>query len=265
MKVITPDAGLASYKKIFKEMQDQKQKVVFWQVYQGKRTISETVLVSSNAEAQLMNYLPPDQEFVLSLPVFFYVEDQALIYKAQVEALTQTSLSLKFPLEMKLLDAESEVATFMDYKVKTFWSSTTTSGTERINDYVKVKSMKERSSRDQELLQQEFDYAGLDAEDKLFADKRESPRVRPKADKLVRLVRKGESKLHVMKLFDLSRGGMGFLTFKADDFPKNTEVFVTGFDAFDLDDPLIGTIVAHRPIEGSSEVKIGVKFNDGQE
>lgn len=265
MKVIIPDAGFASYRKILKEMQDQKHKVVIWQVYQDNRTIGETLLMSVNYDEQLLNFLAPDVEFLQSVQIFFYVESQQLIFKCRIHNITATMISVKFPEEMKLLD-ESDGPVLIDYKVKTFWSSPTATSAERINSYVAVKSMKDRSSRDQDFLNQEFDYASLDEEDAKFADKRESPRVRPKADKLVRLVRKGESKLHVMKLFDLSRGGMGFLTFKPDDFPKQSEVYITGFDAFDLDDPLIGTVVAHRAVgELNSEFKIGVKFNEGQE
>lgn len=266
MKVITPEAGLASYRKIFKEMQDRKQKVVFWQLYQGKRTICETLLVSFDTETQQLSFLPPSEEFLQSVDVFFYVEDQQLIFKSRVARETGSTFSVKLPSEIKLLDEDSEGPVFINYKVKTFWSSPTTRSADRISDFVKVKSMNERSSRDQDFLKQEFDYARLDEEDKLYADKRESPRVRPKADKLVKIVKKGESKMHVMKLFDLSRGGMGFLTFKPDDFPKQSEIFITGFDAFELDDPLIGTIVAHRAVdETNTEFKIGVKFNEGQE
>lgn len=266
MKVITADQGLASFRKIFKEMQEHKQKVVFWQVLHGHRTVCETVLISSMVDAQLLSFLPPDQDFILSHPIFFYVEDQQLIFKAQVESQGAKTITVNYPAEIRLLDQDDEAPKFLDYKVKTFMSARINGGTEKINDFVKVKSMKERTSRDQDFLNQEFDHVTLDEEDKIYADKRESPRVRPKADKLVKIVKKGESRVQLMKLFDLSRGGMGFITFNPDQFPKASEVFVVGFDAFELDDPLVGTVMSHRPVDGTNiEFKIGIKFNDGQE
>jgi hypothetical protein len=105
----------------------------------------------------------------------------------------------------------------------------------------------------------------LDEEEKLFADKRESPRMRPKSGKLVKVMKKGESKIIIMKLFDLSQGGMAFLTMNPNDYPKGSEIFVTGFDAFDLDDPLVGTVMSHRNVdELNLEFKIGIKFHEGQ-
>jgi hypothetical protein len=44
------------------------------------------------------------------------------------------------------------------------------------------------------------------------------------------------------------------------------EVFVMGFDAFDLDDPLVGIIMSQRAVDETNvEFKIGIKFSEGQE
>jgi hypothetical protein len=176
-------------------------------------------------------------------------------------------VAVSFPNEIRTLDDSEESITFRKNHLKTNWvTKAATSSVDRYSDHVRVKSMKERSSRDQDFLNSKFDPVNLDEEDKLYADKRESPRVRPKGEKLVKVVRKGETQLHIMKLFDLSRGGMGFLTFTPDHFPKGSEIYVTGFDAFELDDPLIGTVMAHRAVDDTNvEYKIGVKFNEGQE
>jgi hypothetical protein len=265
MKVIHLDEAISSFQKIFKEVHGLKQKVVFWQVFQGHRTICESLLISYNHESRLLNLLPGDSEIILSHPLFFYLEDQQVIFKSTVESRNATNIVVKWPPEIHLLDEKDEIPA-MKNRVQTFWSSKSTAGTERINDLVRVKSMKERSSRDQDFLQGEFDHKTLDEEDKIFADKRESPRVRPKADKLVKLVRKGDAKINIMKLFDLSRGGMGFLTHNPDQFQKGMEVFVTGFDAFDLDDPLVGIIMSQRAVDESNvEFKIGIRFSEGQE
>lgn len=266
MKVITLNEGISSFQKIFKEVHGLKQKVVIWQVFQGHRTICESLLISYNHEERLLHLLPADSEIILSHPLYFYLEGQQAIFKTTVESRNASAIIVKWPLEIHLMDEEENIKIKKSSHVQTFWSSKSSGGTERINDLVRVKSMKERSSRDQDFLQGEFDHKTLDEEDKIYAEKRESPRVRPKADKLVKIVRKGDTKINIMKLFDLSRGGMGFLTFNPDQFPKGIEIFVTGFDAFDLDDPLVGTIMSHRAVDESNvEFKIGIKFNEGQE
>lgn len=266
MKVINPDSGYLSYVRILRDVQ-KGQKVVVWQVEEaGKRRVCETLLVSYNVDNKLMHFLPGEVELLPQLPVYFYFESEQVIFKSSIVSMSASDISVLFPAEMRLLDEPDEALNFKKNHVQTMWVSKSTSGAEHINDFVKVKSMSERSSRDQDFLNTEFNPVSLDEEDRLFAEHRESPRVRPKADKLVKVVVKGETRVHVLKLFDLSRGGMGFLTLQPTQFPKGSEVFIMGFDSFDLDDPLVGTVMAHRSIDGSNvEFKIGVKFNDGQE
>ncbi len=266
MKVINPDSGYLSYVRILREVQ-KDHKVVIWQVEEsGKRTICETLLVSFNVDNKTMHFLPAEEPLEFGLPVYFYFESEQVIFKSTILSLSPTDVSVLFPAEMRLLDEPDEALNFKKNHISTTWISKTSSKVEHINDFIKVKSMRERSSRDQDFLNTEFNPVSLDEEDKLYAERRESPRVRPKADKLVKVVVKGETKLNTLKLFDLSRGGMGFLTFQPENFPKGSEVFIIGFDTFDLDDPLVGTVMAHRSVDESNvEFKIGVKFNDGQE
>lgn len=267
MKLLTPEPGFSSYLKIFKEVQSLKQKVVAWQVTPQGRVVCETFLVSYSLETMTLNILPGTEPLNQGLPLYFYLEDEQVIFKSKIESIGSKFITAGFPNEMRILDESEESITFKRNHLSTVWvTKTISSSVDRYNDHVRVKSMSERSSRDQEFLNGEFNPVNLDEEDKIFADKRESPRVRPKADKLVKVLRKGETKILVMKLFDLSRGGMGFLTFTPDQFPKGTEVFITGFDAFELDDPLLGTVMAQRAVDETNvEFKIGVKFNEGQE
>jgi hypothetical protein len=126
--------------------------------------------------------------------------------------------------------------------------------------------MIERSDRDQAFLNQEFeDFLSLEDEEKLFADKRESPRSRPKIDKWVRIRTFDSQELHILKLFDLSRGGIGFITMNPERFPTNSKLMIVGFENHSLDDPLIAEVMSHRPMdELEIEFKIGCKFDDGQ-
>ncbi len=265
MKLITPDSGYLSYEKIFKVVQAQKQRVVIWQIHEsGHRTIYESELISYSADSKILYFQPPKEEIRKALPLYFYLEEQGVIFKSQMEEASTAHLTVGFPNEMRQVEEASKAGLYNSSHVSTKWMAK--SSTERINDVILVKSMKDRTSRDQDFLNEEFGTVTLDQEDKLYADKRESKRVRPKDDKLVKLVRKGETKIHVTKLFDLSRGGMGFLTFTPDDFPKTSQVYVLGFDVHELDDPLVGTVMSQRPVDGSNiEYKIGVKFDEGQE
>jgi c-di-GMP-binding flagellar brake protein YcgR len=130
---------------------------------------------------------------------------------------------------------------------------------------MRVKSMAQRSVRDQELLNLEMGLT-LDEEDKLFAAQRESPRARPKDDKWVKVLRsQGQSPL-VYKLFDLSRGGLGFVSAVESEFTKGSLIYIVGFNDYDLDDPLIGTIMSIRSMDGNlGEFKVGIKFTEGQD
>ncbi len=268
MKVITPDQGYSSFLKIFKEVQGLKHKVVVWQLGEaGRRNVGETLFISYSGDTKTINVLPVTVELNPTLPLYFFIEASEVIFKAKIESMGLKFIAVDFPNEIRTLDDSEESINFRKNHVSTLWvTKTSSSSVDRYSDMVRVKTMKERSSRDQDFLNNEFNPVNLDEEDKIYADKRESPRVRPKGEKLVKVVRKGESKIHIMKLFDLSRGGMGFLTFTPDHFPKGSEVWVTGFDAFELDDPLIGTVMAHRACDDTNvEFKIGVKFNEGQE
>jgi hypothetical protein len=131
---------------------------------------------------------------------------------------------------------------------------------------MRVKSMVERTARDQEFLNSEFDAVSLDEEDKLFAEKREAPRARFKDDKFVKVQTLESNILQILKLFDLSRGGMGFITLEPQLFPKGTKILIVGFEGFNLDDPLIAEVMSQRAVdELQIEFKIGCKFDQGQD
>lgn len=270
MKVINAESGFLVYQKIFKQQVTNQSKLVAWQASpdSGKRVVADCKLHSFHMESQkLQCELQDSVWFNVELPLFFYLEDGQIIFKTQIQEMKDQFISCGLPQEMKLLD-EPEVTMMrgIGVDIPTHWK------TKRIqlgpddlgSSYVRVKSMRERSSRDQDFLNQEFNPT-LDEEDKMFADKRESPRARPKVDKWVKVKVDNNDTIHTLKLFDLSRGGMGFITYDVAEFPKGSEVFVVGFDQFDLDDPLIGKIMSHRPVDDSQlEFKIGIKFNEGQ-
>lgn len=269
MKILQPGPDFESYKKIFQKMLGSKSPLIIWQVFpeNGKRGIHETFLTSFDLNLQTLMLTGVEEFLDPSLPVFCYLEDQSLIFRSQINEIKDDSITLVLPSEIKHLDLadvdELKVKTGLD--LKGMWKSRSRYKSGVSPAFWSAKSMAERSVRDQDFLNLEFNSLSLDEEDILFADKRESPRVRPKKQKLVKVIKKGDPVSNLFELFDLSRGGMSFVTTLPDYFPKGCEIFVMGFDSFDLDDPLIGTVMGHRKIDDSRvDMKIGIKFQDGQ-
>jgi hypothetical protein len=206
-------------------------------------------------------------EIDLTLPFYCFSKEGPFIFKSVIEEFKTNAFSVRIPKEIKLLDEEdvrgiNEMLGLNLLEV---------SEANRFNDEVlsveiKSKLMAERSSRDQDFLNQEFeDFLSIDDEDKIFADKRESPRSRPKIEKWVRVRTFNSPDLHILKLFDLSRGGIGFISMNPAIFPKNSKIMIVGFENHSLDDPLIAEVLSHRPIdELEIEFKIGCKFDEGQ-
>ncbi|MGE3611830.1 MAG: PilZ domain-containing protein [Bacteriovoracaceae bacterium] len=231
--------------KILSELIEAQEELMIWQVSSsGHRAINSVVIQSFQVETGLVHFkLNKNFPINANWPLYFYSEKLKLIFKSD----SLTSSSIRIPTEIKILQ-DSEVVELMK-------------GFE-----VKMKIMTERSVRDQDFLQNEFEMLDLDDEDKMYADKRESPRARAKSNRWVKIRKKNSLKLDLCRIFDLSRGGLGFLTISPTDYPKGMEVFIVGFDEFDLDDPLHGEIVSQRPTDDSeSEFKVGIKFIDGQD
>lgn len=269
MNILQPGPGFETYQKIFQKMLGSKSPLIIWQVFpeNGKRGIHETFLTSFDLNLQTLSLSGVEEFLDPSLPIFCYLEAQSLIFRSEAQDIKDDSISLVFPEDMKRLD-ESDVE---DLKTKTgldlkgMWKSRSRYKSGVSPAFWSAKAMAERSTRDQDFLNLEFDSLSLDEEDKLFADKRESPRVRPKKQKLVKVIKSGDPVSNLYDLFDLSRGGMSFVTTLPDYFPKGSQIFVMGFDNFDLDDPLVGTVMSHRKIDDSRvDVKIGIKFDEGQ-
>ena len=272
MRVIKSETGFLLYLKIFKQLAAYQTKIILWQISpdSGGRQISETHVNSFNLETKKVFFeLSGAGLLRQQLPIYGYIEDGALIFKTFIEDIRDKTLCLKVPDEISLLE-ENEMSE-MDRKIAQGTSDVwkvkrlDTNLDNQAPDILRVKSMAQRSTRDQDLLNQEFGLS-VDEEDKLFADKRESPRARPKIDKYVKILRTlGEAPL-IYKLFDLSRGGMGFLCALEDEFIKGSNVNIVGFNDFDLDDPLVGQVMSIRSLDGASnEFKVGVKFSEGQD
>lgn len=245
--------------------------LVLWQVSPetGERSILNSRLNSYHVESGLMHFeLNSGIKFRSQLPLYCYSKSGQFIFKTDIRDMKANVFSVGFPQEIKILEepdiilvkgvAGEDLA--QAWKTKSF-NLDQSSG----SDVMKVKSMAQRSSKDQEFLNAEFNSVSLDEEDKMFADKRENPRARPKKDKWVKVVPESSEEVQFLKLFDLSQGGIGFVSMDSQLFPKGSKVRVVGFDEFNLDDPLIAQVMSHRAIDDLQiEFKIGCKFDEGQ-
>jgi hypothetical protein len=271
MNIIKLDSGRERFEKIFHKLRSESTLLVTWQVLSdGKRNITESSLLDVQFEENLLQFIfLSEGDLDPSLPIYFYCEDDEVIFKTNIKEIEPTHVGMELPKEIHFLE-EAEVKILKSQpSLSTYWGSRRSGIGKNVDDlgsdFVVVKSMSQRSSRDQDFLNQELNLPTLDEEDKIFADKRETPRARPKVDKWVKIRKAGTRGISLLKLYDLSQGGMSFICIGADDYPKGCEINVTGFDQFDLDDPLVGKVMSSRPIDDAQiEFKIGVKFNDGQ-
>lgn len=260
MKVILPESDIEAYQKIFNDLLEKNCILVLWQLTEyGQRDVYHSQLHSYNKKLELLNFKPNGIKFHPELPVYCYVGYGNLIFKTSIHSIDAYGLTIKVPKELKALE---------DSEAKNIRSEITRDAPAffKGSEYRPVKTMSERTVRDQDFLNLEFDSMSLEEEDKFFANKRSSPRARPKSEKWVKVQVGEDEEVHRLKLYDLSRGGMSFVTQDNDIFARGSAVFVIGFEDFDLDDPLVGKVMSLRPMGEADEFewKVGVKFTDGQ-
>lgn len=271
MKIISAHNDFLAYQKIFRHLKANRSPLIVWQPQPEGRSVLQSHLNSFHQETRLMHLdKSADIQLYPEIPVYCYAESMQLIFKTQIFDLSERYFSLKLPEVLKIIEeVEANRVIVKDIGFSTVWRSKKIVQVDQLvetQDHYKVKSMAQRSNRDKDLLSSEFGIAQLDEEDRLFADKRESPRARPKTDKKVKLKIKDVDQTHIQRLFDLSRGGLGFFTQSETTFAKGQSVIVLGFDNFELDDPILGTVMSVRSIEGEPNLwKVGVKFEEGQD
>jgi hypothetical protein len=270
MRVVRSDLDGAYYENVFKHLKTHATSFVVWQLSPetGKRVIAYSHIQSFSLKKNIIQIeLDSLSALDQSRPLLCYAPDGPIIFKTQIHEFHQRSMELELPAEMKLLEDDelSELKMAIGINISDEWHYRQIDFGSIIyhSDNSNVILPNQRSSRDRDFLQGEMGLT-LDEEDKLFAGTRESPRARPKDDKWVTLTLAEGGEVLRFKLFDLSRGGLSFITFGADLFPKGEKIQVLGFNDYQLDDPLIAEVMSNRPMDGlSEETKVGVKFSEG--
>ena len=117
------------------------------------------------------------------------------------------------------------------------------------------------SKKDSELFEQELSFVTLDEEDKLFADQRAAPRARPPKDKMVCIQFGDKSVGEMYSLFDLSQGGLGFITENPERFEVDQTLNILGFDNNGFETPMVVVVRAIRETDSTgSQFKVGCAF-----
>lgn len=255
MKNINSKDGYLVYQKFFTDMVRRESNIVVWQLsLEGTRLIYDSVMSSFKIEAGVVNFNQTKGEAYKfkSGPIFCYSSEAGVIFKSDSIAASEASLSIKLPQQITFLE-DPDI-----HVIKTGC------GVDLSQAPWRVKRQGEKSQRDSAIFEAQLASISLSEEDKLFADKREAPRARPKIDKHISCQRAGEAETNGnYKLFDLSRGGLGFQVFIEDAYNKGDFVEVTAIDSQQLDAPLIGEVMSVRNLAPEEAgFKVGVKFVD---
>lgn len=273
MRIISSETGFLVFRKLFQQLLSSQSPVVIWQNFAptGEKVRCQSLLNAFHFESKKLYFTPMNGDVAQFSPgpIFLYSEHEQIIFKSSLQNVAE-AICLDMPEELKLLE-DPEVAHIrgaIGLDLQEVWKVKRLN-VDKINqspvpDVMKVKSLSQRSGNDKQILNDEL-FVTIDEEDKLFADKRESPRARPKQQKYV-MVQNETGGTARFPLFDLSQGGMGFVVRDEDLFPKGSMIYVYAIDAKVLDDPLIGKVMSVRSIDESKlEFKVGVKFEEGQE
>jgi hypothetical protein len=270
MRIISSDTGFLVFRKLFQQLLSSQSPVVIWQnaAPTGEKIRCYSALNAFHFESKKLYFSALEGEPSLFSPgtIFIYSEEGQIIFKSNLSEVAQ-AICLDMPEELKLL--EDPEITYIQGSIgldlQKVWKLKRLNVDEtKVSDVMEVKSLNQRSGHDQQILNDEL-FVSVDEEDKLFADKRESPRARPKQQKYVTLQNE-QGETGRFPLFDLSQGGMGFVVTSESSFARGNVVYVYGIDAKVLDDPLIGKVMSVRSMnEDNLEFKVGVKFEEGQE
>lgn len=299
MKTINLNSDLPEFHEYFGNVLNKKYGVLVWQVDPAsqKRTIFHSHISSyeENEETLSFNTVNDGAYEFEAHALYFYIENTMSIFKSEQISIQNNFLSVKYPDELKFLD-EME-----DDKLKAVFSAIDPDYVKVPPTFHEIQSSKEKgysflsgsapekkgpewnrvdgsgrtsnisthmvgkmnqSSHDNDIFEKELSFVTLDEEDLKFQDDREAPRARPPEGKMV-LVQKrdGTGPQESLPLFDLSRGGMGFMVFSQDAYSKGDIIDVKGFDTSKFDAPMIAIIRSVREAdEMGIQYKIGLQF-----
>lgn len=267
-----------------------------------KRTIFHSIIsdVTDADNSLSLNTITDEAYSLQPESVYFYIESRMSIFKAEQISTQNNFLAVKYPDELKMLDEMEDdklkavfnainpeyikvPPTYHDIAESKEKGYTFVSGEGRANQEApdwqvadgggrkeKIETMwkgainAHNSDADKALFEEELSFVTLDEEDAKFEGQRAAPRARPPEGKMIILQTKDESKpQETLPLFDLSRGGMGFIVFSESAYSKGEVLNVHGFDNKKFDEPMFAIIRSIREAdEMGIQYKVGCQFID---
>jgi hypothetical protein len=255
------------------------------------RIVKKIKIQNVDNETETLVFTPNEPEL---LPfengsIFFFSEEQKMIFKGEIVELTQEKMLIKQPETLMLLeeadvdkykelisqfiselnaDAPDPFASFSldDDDEQTSAAleddSTIAAGEKVAADWFK----KVMSEHDASLFEQELSHVTLEEEDELFEGVRSSPRAKPPEGKMLTVQIKDESRPQsTFTLYDLSRGGLSFLVFSKDEFSEGETLFIRAFDVNKFESPIEAEVkVVREADEMGIQYKIGCEFISAQ-
>jgi hypothetical protein len=219
-------------------------KVILWQQREGQeRHQVQTIIFSISNDTKSFAVLGSTKGWDINDQFYMYVEEGGYLLKTFYEENIPGRLILSIPQHLMLLMKDDEFVIKINNNLG--------------NDFQRVKSL---SSSNRKSLLKDLGFISLDEEDRIYKDKRSSPRARPQIQKRVLVVMESND-CYEEDLFDLSTGGMGFITERPENYLMTHTLHVLAFDRIPLDGILKGEVVGVREVDPSGiTFKIGVKF-----
>ena len=289
MKTYELEGNEAYYQSFFESLKDLQTPLISWQVeVDGSKNVLRVQVADFHLQSRGITFSTEEagNSFFNTGLVFFFSKEKHAIFKAQVGMLPAELMKLdedeieeftnKYQLDKSEFfvkghgfankksakqmvrgkgEANIQTAGYMKYEAE--------HTTERIDTKWHMSSM---SKRDADLFETELSFILIDAEDEKYASKRATPRARPPKGKQILVSKSGGAdhlKNQSYSLFDLSRGGVSFLTSIEAEFEVGTQINILGFDSNEFDEPMIADVRAVRETdETRSLFKVGCSFND---
>lgn len=234
MKIVTPEDGYVIYQNLFGTLMRSGAEIVLWQTQVGAPRVVCAAKLSKHESKNLRFVSLFDPFPFVEGMVNGWIESESVLFKAERGEQGGMMLATSIPGELKFLEGPELSVIKGSGAFPESWSWT-------------VKSQRAQTP------EEEAAYSGV----------REAPRLKAKGDKkiVVRAPQRPNDPATSYRLFDLSRGGMAFLVESEGLYVRGDLIELIEVDGKPLEEMVKGQVMSVRPVEGTSGLKVGVKFD----
>ena len=243
----------------FHVLQENKSRFLLWkkQVSGEQRQRVICAIYSSNLVENEVHFIDltgqskAEDMFSEEKELFCFNPDKNLLFKSSIKEIKTTTIVLNFPARVNIInskDVKIILPELSDYKLSSNKNETVS----------EVKKQEQPASSDETSIET------VEEAEKKFAEARNSPRGKASGEQVIEVVftsgpKTGERAYY--ELFDLSVGGLSFITFDEEEVPKGTTLNITNLGGSEKKPPIKAEIASLALLsEDSNEFKIGVKF-----